>query len=252
MQKKNEPSAFLPKEKVGNMPDNIIKTDLTAEDSMRQLTEALKREDSLKQELKRTKLFFKEFRHRVNNNLQLLTSMLQMKSMVSKNREVKEILESNIGRIQAIIQTQSILGQIDMPGKVGIENYMYSFLDSIKHNIAGRHNFTAEIPQSETQIKNSDAVLILLAINELVTNALEHAFTDDEKGTVAITVRIIDNNLSIIISDNGKGMKLHENKEDGIGLGLVKTIVEGELKGTWSHTRTNGTTHTVFIPLAVK
>ncbi|MFP4383362.1 MAG: sensor histidine kinase [Spirochaetia bacterium] len=206
------------------------------------------KEAELREELDRTKLLLKEFRHRVNNNLQLLNSILQMKSAAAQNPEVQEIIESSMGRIQTIVHTQSILGQIDLMGQISLEHYLLSFLETIKENLAAPHRMTIHIPESETEVSSSDAVLLLLAVNELLMNAFEHAFSNGEKGDVKAALSVEKDGYTIVISDNGRGIDPDGTQKAAVGHDLVNTIISMELKGGWKIDSAGGTTHTISIP----
>jgi hypothetical protein len=215
---------------------------------LKELEKSKMREAALQEELNRTKLLLKEFRHRVNNNLQLLNSMLQMKSTAAQNPEIQDILESSMGRVQTIVHTQSILGQIDLMGQISLEHYLLSFLESIKENLAPPHRISIDIPDSETEISSSDAVLLLLAVNELIMNALEHAFSEDETGEIGVSLSVDENGSTIVINDNGRGIDPEGKQKAAVGHDLVNTIISMELKGGWKIDSAGGTTHTISIP----
>jgi two-component sensor histidine kinase len=84
-------------------------------------------------------------------------------------------------------------------------------------------------------------------VNELVQNALEHAFVGRERGRVSIALQQAPDMLTVQVQDDGVG--LAEESPRQLGLELIETLVCEDLSGTWSLVGEDGTTATIRVPL---
>lgn len=191
------------------------------------------KEKNDEKELMLKSVAIKEIHHRVKNNLQTIASLLRIQRRRVDNEEVKKILDETINRILSIAVTHEILstnGFNDLNIKTILQLIYKNFsntsidkINKIEFNVSGDDFHT----NSETSTS------IALVMNEILQNAIDHAFVGREKGKIVITTERKKFFFKISVSDNGVGMDTDKRKNENLGLMIVKKIVKDKLKGTF-------------------
>jgi len=181
------------------------------------------------------KIFLKELQHRTKNNLQLILSLVRMQAD-SSEMIVKEKLSKLEGRITAISKTHQMLYMEDDLQQINMDEYIYELCSDIEDGFIGQ-NIRFIIEVREVYMPLREASYIGLIINELVTNSIKYA----DIGSVVIVIEMIKdkNNYFLKVRDNGRGYDL-KHKSSGMGLSLVKALVEDQLDGTMRVKNKNG------------
>ena len=190
----------------------------------------------------------RELIHRVKNNLSLLSALISTRRSTSTSDDVRNVLEELEHRIQAVAAVHTLLddaGEIDF---VLADDLIRSLCRQLKHSIAPP-NVEIEDDLSEIMLHVKDATPLSLLVNELITNALKHAFRDRDGGKVHIALhRNGEDKLEVSVADNGSGMSV---QQDGSGSGskIVRALarqMDGEL--TVDGDDEKGTTWTFIFP----
>lgn len=207
---------------VGNLNDRRKKITLIIQD----VTEERKHQEEL--ELKT--IFIKEIHHRVKNNLQTIASLLRLQKRRTDNEEVKKILNETISRILSIAITHEILSTsgIDKISIKSILNMLYG--NYFKNNVDKSKKIEFNISGDELFIGSEKATTIALVVNEIVQNAIDHAFDGKSEGKVEIEIKKLNDSYYIKISDNGVGIE-NEIPESNMGLLIINSLVKDKLKG---------------------
>ncbi len=179
----------------------------------------------------------REIHHRVKNSLNTIAGMLRMQARRSRNEETKKALQTAIDRILGISQIHEILAKQEGDKvewhevmKKTIELALTS-LSTIKVDLQIKNN------AKPIYLNTDKAVPLAIAVNELVHNAIEHGFHQQKKGILIIEEQIQDKQLHIIISNSGEKLPQNFNESNyDLGLQIVKTLSEIELKGHFSIT----------------
>ncbi len=201
--------------------------------------------------LQEKEILLKEIHHRVKNNLQIISSMLHLQAEFSKNRSLKKPLIECQNRIKSMALLHEKLYESEDLVNIEINNYILAISENIHQSIRPEYieiEFTRSLTNYYSHI---DQLLpIGLMINELVTNALEHAFPNHDAGKVIIRLTPAGDQLELEVSDNGIGFELdRSNSEDTLGLQLVEALVE-QIDGTWSIVNDSGTVVTVLFSIS--
>lgn len=175
-----------------------------------------------------------ELDHRVKNNLQLITSLMHMQARRSADPAVKLALDSMSARLNAVATVHRRLFQTEDIDHFDISEFVRDLVAELAGS-AGRPELRFECDLAPVQVPAMQAASLALLINELVANALRHAFPDGRAGRVSIT--IVENNegLWIEIVDDGVGIGGHNGVAGGDVQGFGLTIVE--LLGRQLHAR---------------
>ena len=208
------------------------------------LERALAERDAL---LRRKELLVKEVDHRVRNSLQMVTSLLSLQGRRA-SAETRQALQLAIGRIYAIARVHTLLYAKGGSEAVRFDGFLRDVCANLATSFGLDQNRRALLVEAEAiWITADDALLLSTAVNELVTNALWHAFGGDMPGTVWVQFRREeDNRLSLTVADDGRGL---DPRAGGLGLEIVSSIAEG-LRADMTIAREGGTRITLLLPAA--
>lgn len=174
----------------------------------------------------------KEMHHRIKNNLQTISSLLQLQIRRSVNTETQRVLRETMTRILSIAAVHEFLTQ-----EVDDQVMLKSVINKIIINSNNFHSerlshIKVETIGDDVSIDSDTATTIGLVVNELLENALTHAFEDHGMyGRVSIAVKSRDNHAFISVEDNGAGIIQSKDDNGHLGLDIVKTLVKDKLKG---------------------
>ncbi len=209
-----------------------------------ELFQRQKAQVKLKTALAEKEVLLKEVHHRVKNNLQIVSSLLQLQSQTLKDPEIIKVLRESQNRIESIslihknLYTSANIGQIDVADY--ISNLAASLL--ISYQICpGKISLETDIDSVSLNV--DQAIACGLVINELISNALKHAFPNQQVGKISIALHNAGNSIEMTIRDNGIGLpdNLDWRNTDSLGLSLVHDLVTEQLEGDITLERDRGT-----------
>lgn len=181
--------------------------------------------------LKEKEILLKEVHHRVKNNLQVISGLLQLQSTKLKNKDSKVVFDESQRHIHSMALVHQMLYQHDQYRIINMQEYLNQLINAtIEFN--SEFNFECNINAENIELEIDRVIPLGLVISELMTNSQKHAFTD-EKGIVSIEIKEINNtDFSFCYSDNGKGFTPNtENKKSNtMGLKLIRMLAE-EMNG---------------------
>lgn len=193
-------------------------------------------------ELMLQSVVIKEIHHRIKNNLQTVASLLRLQARRVDSEQTKKALHDSISRILSIAVVHEVLSKEGME-VVDVCSVLTQTVDMISHNMVD-HNRHIKINLScdTFTLFSRQVTSLVLIVNELVHNALEHAFVNRDSGIINIDVKQKGNEVSIVVADNGVGLREKDlNKSKSLGLSIIRTLVEEDLKGIINIIEDNGT-----------
>lgn len=192
----------------------------------------------------------REIHHRVKNNLQTVASLMRIQARRTKSPEAQDALEQAIRRVSAIALVHDTLAE-GLTQDVNFDEVFESsmrLVGELASESGGK--VSLRIDGKFGKLLSEQATPLAVALSELVTNAARHGLRG-RGGIVAINVKRTAKLLSIEVADNGKGI---DKSAVGTGLGtqIIKTLIEGELRGTirWFSPSEGGTKVAITIPLS--
>lgn len=178
------------------------------------------------------KTAMREVHHRVKNNLQLVASILNLQSRRCNNEFTKKILQENVSRVLSIASIHDILTKNE-------DNFRE--IDSIILLEQLRKNLQLFVPDGKyidicvtgtaAKLSADVASAVSLVVNELITNALEHAFEGRDRGTVTVSFSAGQLFHSVTVSDDGGGFDPARLRIGSLGLNIVEATVRDRLHG---------------------
>lgn len=195
-------------------------------------------------------VLMREIHHRVQNNLQFVSSLLNMQGRQVDDEQTLEILKSCKQRIQSMALIHQKLYQEDSLKGIRIENYIQNLVDSLQTSYSvDKERIQTHLDVEPLQIDINTAISLGLILSELITNAYKYAFPENEKGEINIELHSDNSALIASVRDNGKGMDVNgEAKDSGsFGLKLVNSLAK-KLKGELEFKNQDGTEAVLRIP----
>jgi PAS domain S-box-containing protein len=211
-------------------------------------------EDALLAALNEKNMLLREVHHRVKNNMQIIISLLVLQSQKLTDEQAKQALSESRQRIFAIAMIHEALYRDQIYSAIDLGIYVKNLVSHLRMAYTGQKEMDVVLDMDDIKIDIDQAVPCGLIINELMTNALNHAFPDGTKGTIRIEAhRINFNEVLLNVSDDGVGLPSDLNLEDrsSLGLRLVKELVCRQLKGSLNTAVTKGTSFIIRWPLSI-
>jgi signal transduction protein with GAF and PtsI domain len=189
----------------------------------------------------------REMHHRIKNNLQNVAMLLRLQMGSDREISAREVLHESVNRILSIAAVHEVLSQRGFR-LVDVKEVLTRVGRAVAHNMQ-RPDLAVEvtIEGDEIALPSQAATSLALAVNELIQNALEHAFVGREQGRVAVSLQRAPGQLTVEVRDDGIG--LAGAPGGSLGLEIVETLVVEDLHGAWSLTGSDGTAVCITIPI---
>ena len=176
-----------------------------------------------------------EIHHRVKNNLQTIASLLRLQARRSPSADVKAALAESINRILSISVVHEFLSQQGSED-IDVQEVMKQIFNLAAHDMAdSEFTIHTEFEGPRLVLPSKCASSVALVLNELVINAMEHAFEGRRSGTIGLRVTEDSGNWYLDLYDDGVGLPENfcDRPRRSLGLQIVRTLVEGDLGGTF-------------------
>ena len=182
----------------------------------------------LEKALEAKNVLLHEVDHRVKNNLQMISSLIVLQLRKIPDQPIRDSLTAMLERVEALSTVHRRLYQSDDVSRFNIAEFIRDLVRDLVATSPAQ--VTPSFDLDPIEIPAEQAAPVALIINELVTNALKHAFPIDGEGTISLSVKRLDDRFHITVADDGVGMA---GKPDGstFGATLVKALAR-QLDGT--------------------
>jgi two-component system, sensor histidine kinase PdtaS len=196
------------------------------------------------QGLRTREVLLREMHHRVKNNLQQVASILNMHRRRTKSPEVQQILLENVDRIQGIAATHDLLSNANTQlGVAPVDEIARKIVGIVRGNLVPPElKVRFFVGPAPFHIPTEQATTLAIILNELIANAIEHGYEGRTHGEIRVTGGQEDHHLALVVADDGvglpEGFSLRTN--EGLGLQLVRNLVENNLHGSVSLRRITG------------
>lgn len=200
-------------------------------------------------------LLLKEIHHRVKNNLQTISSLLNLQSESITDKNAYDAVQESKNRVASMAQIHQKLYQGENLAAVEMRDYFETIGKAIIDSFGQKaENISLKVDMSEIELDVDSAVPIGLIANELITNSIKHAFPNKQKGNILITLDEEENGLiKLTIADNGQlnNNESVTNKDKGFGTLLIQLLTT-QLGGTLEKSNEAGTSTMIQFPQQVK
>lgn len=231
---------------VRNDKGKIIYFDGIVED----ITERKQAEEKTKASLQEKEVLLREIHHRVKNNLQIISSLLNLQSRHVEDEPALDMFQESRNRVRSMALVHEKLYRSDDLAKVDFCEY----IRSLSRHLFMSYGINSTAIDLDIDVRNvfldiNTSIPCGLIINELISNSLKHAFGERARGKIRVVLQPENNDkFKMIVSDDGKGLpkNLDVSRTDSLGLQLVTMLVE-QLQGTMHIERNHGTSFEVVF-----
>lgn len=208
------------------------------------IAERKRMEEKIRAALREKEVLLKEVHHRVKNNMQVISSILDLQSMYIKNNHTLKVFADSQNRIRSMALVHEKLYESKDLARIDFAEYVRSMTGHLLslHGAGDGVRFSIDI--KDVLLDVNAAIPCGLIINELVSNSLKYAFPKGRKGEIHIGLRLAkDNKFTLTVKDNGVGLPkgLDFRKTESLGLQLVIMLTE-QLDGSIEVDTRKGTT----------
>lgn len=201
--------------------------------------------------LKEKEILLKEIHHRVKNNMQVISSLLNLQLHKISDPDIRDIFLNSRNRIYAMSAVHEKLYQTENLTEIEANAFIHDLLERLRISYPpGDTRVAFDINAQSIVMAVDIAIPVAIILNELISNALKHAFSGREEGTIGIDFSKDDeNNYRLVVADNGVGFsgELDFNNSATLGLQLVKALTR-QLEGKIEVDKTNGSTVRITFP----
>ncbi|HTY14789.1 MAG TPA: histidine kinase dimerization/phosphoacceptor domain -containing protein [Methanoregulaceae archaeon] len=223
-----------------------------AVESIRDITEWKESEDKNKRALAEKDVLLKEIHHRVKNNLQVISALIELQIHYMKDANSINTLRDSQNRIRTMAIIHETLYRAKDLARVEFPTYIKKLVDTLFDSYNVNDESISVVYRIEPIDLDVDtAIHCGLIINELVSNSFKHAFPDNREGKISIEFYQRDETYFLNYWDNGIGIPegIDFETTESLGLKLVNLLVTEQLEGTISMIRDQGTRFNMTIPV---
>lgn len=204
--------------------------------------------------LNEKEILLKEIHHRVKNNLQIISSLLNLQSEKITHPDLLKIFMESQNRIRAMALVHEKLYESSDLSRIDFPQYIHSFLVHISnsYNLKPEHiQLHMELNNKSCYFKIDTAIACGLILNELISNSCKYAFPDKKTGNIYLYFNLENenqqsNNYILQVADDGVGIppSVDLKNSDSLGLQLIAMLTK-QIRGTLELDRTKGTKFTI-------
>jgi PAS domain S-box-containing protein len=213
--------------------------------------EQIRAQQKIRASLREKEVLLQEIHHRVKNNMQIISSLINLQSSNIKEGPILKTLKSTQNRVKSMALIHERLYESKNFSRVDFNEYVQSLSNHLLHS----YGVPVGSIRIKTDIENvfldiNTAIPCGLIINELVSNSLKHGFQDSKEGEITVSMRSLNKNaVELIVSDNGVGIPADINfrTTESLGLHLVFILAEEQLHGGIQLDRTKGTSFRIKL-----
>lgn len=209
----------------------------------RDITDRKKAEDKVKKSLKEKEILLGEIHHRVKNNMQIISSLLNLQTQYVTAEETVDVLHESQDRVKAMATVYEKAYLSEDLTKINFKSYIQSLVQALLYSYLIKQDQITFLIEIEDILLNIEtAIPCGLIISELVSNSLKHAFPGERKGEIKVSLESFGEKYELLISDNGVGLPKNVDfkNTNTLGLKLVNNLVD-QIDGEINLDRSNGT-----------
>ena len=219
---------------------------------VKDITDRKNFEKTLHKNIEEKEILLKEIHHRVKNNLNVISSLLSLQARtISTKQNAITAFEESINRVHSIALVHQKLYQSEDFSKIQFHEYIKKLSNELVNSYNIDKKISIEYQLEPANFEINTAIPCGLILNELLSNALKHAFIGRSKGAIKIILKNqLNNKYLLSIQDDGKGIKDKDIifNSSSLGMKLVQILTE-QIDGTIEYHNNQGSIFQIMIPL---
>lgn len=197
--------------------------------------------DERNAKLAERELLFRELQHRVTNDFAIVSSLLDLQRRRSNISETRDALEQAMSRVRSIGRIHRHLYALPQGSNVDCKQYLTDLCSGLVDAVLPAAGITLRCECEPLTLPRDRALALGLVTNELVTNAVKHAFPDERDGMILVSLlRKGEREWQLTVRDDGVGIDEIQTRRGGLGSGLITEFVK-QAGGTLTYSRASGT-----------
>jgi two-component sensor histidine kinase len=192
-------------------------------------------------------LLLREIHHRVKNNLQITSSLIQLQSRKFSDPDVRSAFEQTQQRLRSISLVHDVLYQESPAARVDMAVYLRELVAELAtaHG-AKERGVTVSVETEPFTLSPGQVTPLGLCVAEVLTNAFKHAFPD-RGGTILVAARQLAGEIELTVHDDGRGYDPGAARPGSLGVQLIDVLTR-QLRGRFSLTKEGGTAFRLTFP----
>ncbi|MDO9528316.1 MAG: histidine kinase dimerization/phosphoacceptor domain -containing protein [Syntrophales bacterium] len=214
--------------------ERTIELETTSERLRQEIIEHKLSQEQIEISLREKEVMLREIHHRVKNNLQVISSLLDMSSLRIRDKRANDLITDTRSKIHSMAIIHSQLYQSEKFDRIEMEKHISELVSFLSRVNNSTKMITPVVNASGVYLSIDQALPCALVLSELISNAFKHAFEDKQKGVIEIFMEESAENMIIIrVKDDGIGIpdEIDIHETDSMGMKLVRNIVQKQLKG---------------------
>jgi PAS domain S-box-containing protein len=202
------------------------------------ITSLKQAEQKISESLEEKNVLLAEIHHRVKNNLAVISGLLEMQAWNVDDKDTIKVLRDSQLRIQSIALVHEKLYKNDNFADVRIADYIRGLVQGIADSFKGSdREIRVEYRCEDIRMNINQAIPFSLLINESIVNVYKHAFKGKKNGMIEIVLKREDDQIRLVIEDNGSGLPedMDQKTESSLGMKLIDTLTR-QIEGTYELT----------------
>lgn len=172
-------------------------------------------------------VLMKEIHHRVKNNLQVISGLLELQGKTVTDETAREALQEGRNRVRSIALIHQNLYQFENLSSIDLKRFISDLCRQVESVFQREKQVSLAIDVPDVHLDIDSAVPLGLILNELLSNSFKYAFKDVSEGKIRVTIRVVsEGRFSLVYSDNGPGLpaSFDLNRAATLGLQLVNDL----------------------------
>ncbi|MBL4709540.1 MAG: sensor histidine kinase [Flavobacteriales bacterium] len=210
----------------------------------------VEKQDIIEENLKEKEALLREVHHRVKNNLQVISGMLQLQADKIDDPRVDEVMQEGQERIKSMAIIHQCFYEGEELRDISFGDYLRELTKEISAFYGSKEFIQLHIEDNKERFNIDTSIPLGIIVNELISNAYKHAFTFKEKGEIAVQLlQRTDGLCSLIIKDNGVGLpdKFNIEETQSMGLKLVRILIK-QIRGELEYLNNGGAEFIITFP----
>jgi len=214
-------------------------------------TKITKMNQELKKSVEEKDILLKEIHHRVKNNMEIISSLLNMQERRTTDEDMIYILQQSRSRIHTMALVHEFLYLGENLAYINLPNYIKKLIDDIKDLYCSQNtHLEVDLNIEKLVFSTNRCIQIGMILHELCVNSLKYAFKENRDNKLLIHIKTKNDLIELKLKDNGKGITSIDDLDctDSIGTQLIFSIVQDQLDGEIEFTNNNGLECNIKFP----
>ncbi len=211
------------------------------------ISDLKQREKELQDSINEKQVLLQEIHHRVKNNLAVISGLLELQLNEYEDPVFQRLIQESQSRIRTMAMIHEKLYRSENLSRIPMLEYVEDLVGQIRKGIKiGEKHISIDINIEDIELNINQAIPFALALNEILSNALEHAFKNQQKGKVVVELYEEDNFIHSTIKDNGQGMSESQKmgQSSSLGMTLIRALLT-QIDADWGIDGEHGVTYSI-------